>query len=75
MNETAAENSCGIGTNYEMNLRMLSNLRKAMAIGFVALVTAALAADVFARVGGGGSYGGGGGHGPRIAKDIEPIGD
>src|SRR2546421_2847080 len=46
-----------------MNLRMLSNLRKAMAIGFVALVTAALAADVFARVGGGGSYGGGGGHG------------
>src|SRR5438105_15496565 len=46
-----------------MNLRMLSNLRKAMAIGFVAFVTAALAADVFAGVGGGGSYGGGGGHG------------
>src|SRR5438093_10742427 len=34
-----------------------------MPIGFVALVTAALAADVLARVGGGGSYGGGGGHG------------
>src|SRR5712692_4582081 len=48
---------------YEMNLRTLSNLRKAMAIGFVALLTAVLAADVFARVGGGGSYGGGGGHG------------
>jgi len=46
-----------------MNLRTLSNLRKAMAIGFVTLLTAALAGDVFARVGGGGSYGGGGGHG------------
>src|SRR5256886_4732756 len=57
------KNSCGIGTNSEMNQRTLSNLRKAVAIGVVALVTAALAADVFARVGGGGSYGGGGGHG------------
>src|SRR5438067_2042325 len=46
-----------------MNLRTLSNLRRAMAIGFVTLLTAALAGDVFARVGGGGSYGGGGGHG------------
>src|SRR5260370_27363540 len=44
-----------------MNQRTLSNLRKAVAIGVVALVTAALAADVFARVGGGQSYGGGGG--------------
>src|SRR6266446_6580849 len=43
-----------------MNQRTLSNLRKAVAIGVVALVTAALAADVCARVGGGGSYGGGG---------------
>src|SRR5213080_1836260 len=46
-----------------MNQRTLSNLRKAVAIGVVTLLTAALAADVFARVGGGGSYGGGGGHG------------
>src|SRR5436853_3256693 len=46
-----------------MNQQTLSNLRKVVAIGVVALVTAALAADVFARVGGGGSYGGGGGHG------------
>src|SRR6266436_1501977 len=43
-----------------MNQRTLSNLRKAVAIGVVTLVTAALAADVCARVGGGGSYGGGG---------------
>src|SRR5207302_9455407 len=46
-----------------MSQRTLSNLRRAMAIGVVALLTAALAADVFARVGGGQSYGGGGGHG------------
>src|SRR5256886_10474893 len=46
-----------------MNQRTLSNLRKAVAIGGVAFLTAALAADVFARVGGGQSYGGGGGHG------------
>src|SRR2546426_10383724 len=46
-----------------MSQRTLSNLRRAMAIGVVALLTAALAADVFARVGGGGSYGGGGDHG------------
>src|SRR5438105_3198177 len=63
MNETETENSCGIGTNSEMNQRTLSNLRKAVAVGVVAFVIAALAADVFARVGGGGSYGGGGGHG------------
>ena len=37
-----------------MNQRTLSNLRKAVAIGVVAFVIAALAADVFARVGGGG---------------------
>src|SRR5437870_5028781 len=46
-----------------MSQRTLSNFRKAIAIGVVALLTAALAADVFARVGGGQSYGGGGGHG------------
>src|SRR2546425_10544016 len=46
-----------------MNQRTRPNLRKAVGIGVVAFLTAALAADVFARVGGGQSYGGGGGHG------------
>lgn len=41
--------------------RHLSRLRKAALIGGVAIATILLAADVFARVGGGGSYGGGGG--------------